>query len=524
MRSWLFLWAALAAVAIGTRPLLPPHETRLLSVAWEMWQRGNFLVPLSNGVPYPEKPPLLFWMVHAGWAIFGVGDLWARLLPFLCGAATLWVSGRIAANLWPDLPRAGEFVPWVLLGCGIWVLLGGVIMTDGLLVACVSFSVSGLSVAYRGRRSAGFLLSGVALGLGILAKGPVAFVPVLPLALLLAPREGRGAWLAGVGLVVLVASSLALAWALPAARAGGERYANAILWAQTAGRIRDSFAHAHPWWWYLPRLPVLLLPLVFWPRAWRAARACLRNPDPPARALAASVVLVVATFSLVEGKQLHYVLPVVLPVALLLARGLGLLEQERAGESFFLVFPLLVGVAGAALPFAGSWWKALGGSEVRFLEWMHGAPVWPGIVLGAAAAALLCLRSPLDTAAAVRLVGIATVVALLLAHLEARSLLRERYDLTPVAGFLKRAELSGRRVGHYGYYRGQFHFLGRLERPLDVVLPSEEAAWFARYPDGLLVAYEKRKPRSGRFRIEFRHPYRGEAVLLVSRDGRRSPP
>ena len=45
---------------------------------------------------------------------------------------------------------------------------------------------------------------------------------------------------------------IALAWALPAAGAGGEMYAQAILWGQTADRVVNSFAHAQPWWWYLP--------------------------------------------------------------------------------------------------------------------------------------------------------------------------------------------------------------------------------------------------------------------------------
>ena len=52
-------------------------------------------------------------------------------------------------------------------------------------------------------------------------------------------------------------AAIGLGWALPAAAAGGEDYANHILWGQTAGRVVESFAHRRPFWWYLPLLPLL---------------------------------------------------------------------------------------------------------------------------------------------------------------------------------------------------------------------------------------------------------------------------
>ena len=72
------LWLLLVGVALATRPLLPVDETRYVSVAWEMWQRGDFLVPHLNGSPYSDKPPLLFWLMHAGWWVFGVMWLMRR--------------------------------------------------------------------------------------------------------------------------------------------------------------------------------------------------------------------------------------------------------------------------------------------------------------------------------------------------------------------------------------------------------------------------------------------------------------
>src|SRR3990167_8193353 len=88
--SWLVL-AVLAAVVLLTRTLTPIDETRYVGAAWEMWLRGDFLVPFKNGEPYSHKPPFFFWMFHVGWALFGINEWWPRLVAplFSAGASGL---------------------------------------------------------------------------------------------------------------------------------------------------------------------------------------------------------------------------------------------------------------------------------------------------------------------------------------------------------------------------------------------------------------------------------------------------
>ena len=62
----LFGWGLLAAVSLASHTLLPIDETRYATVAWNMWQRSDLLVPWLNGGPYADKPPLLFWIIQAG--------------------------------------------------------------------------------------------------------------------------------------------------------------------------------------------------------------------------------------------------------------------------------------------------------------------------------------------------------------------------------------------------------------------------------------------------------------------------
>ena len=92
----LLLWLLAVLVGIGTRPMVPVDELRYIAVAWEMWWRGDFLLPWLNGEVYSHKPPLLFWLIHGLWALFGVSELAARLLPVLLTLVALWGSVRLA--------------------------------------------------------------------------------------------------------------------------------------------------------------------------------------------------------------------------------------------------------------------------------------------------------------------------------------------------------------------------------------------------------------------------------------------
>ena len=124
----------------------------------------------------------------------------------------------------------------------------------------------------------------VGVGLGLLAKGPVALlhlgVPLLgarlwhPAARAEGRRFARHALLAVLGGIALFAL-----WLLPAVLLGDPEYRQALLVTQTAGRIQHSFDHAEPWWWYAPVVLVLLAP--WWWQAWwwRQVPALWRTPE-----------------------------------------------------------------------------------------------------------------------------------------------------------------------------------------------------------------------------------------------------
>ena len=339
----------LALWALATRFPLPIDETRYLTVAWEMWNRGDFLVPYLNGEPYSHKPPLLFWLIHAGWAVGGVGDFWPRALPALLAAGLVWTVRSHARGCWPAHPGIAGVAPLLLGGSAFFLIFSTFIMFDLLLALCVALAARACWQMGEGAKPwRAALAMGLWTGLGVLAKGPVVLAFMVPLWLSgpwwhRSPRARGRRWWAQVGLALLVAVAVALVWALPAAASGGALYADALLFKQTSGRVVHSFAHQRPFWYYAVFLPLLWLPWSLWPRAWQAMRAVVQVRDAASRFLWVWALGPVLVLSIVSGKQPQYLLPVLAPGALLLARGFSLTEP-RTAQDRGAVLPGLLGV------------------------------------------------------------------------------------------------------------------------------------------------------------------------------------
>ena len=109
------LWLILISVSLFSRSFLPIDETRYVTVAWNMYLNHDFLVPFLNGETYSHKPPLLFWLMNLGWAIFGVNDWWPRLFPSIFALAAVLMTQNIASRLWPERPQIGYVASLILL-------------------------------------------------------------------------------------------------------------------------------------------------------------------------------------------------------------------------------------------------------------------------------------------------------------------------------------------------------------------------------------------------------------------------
>lgn len=502
-------WAAFAVASLWLRPLWPVDETRYTAVAWEMWLRGDFLVPWVNGEPYSHKPPLLFWLMQLGWAVFGVNEWWPRLIAPLLAFAAVPLLWRMEKLLWNERGHS----PWILFGTLLFAAFITLTMFDLLLLLCVLAGMIGVLELAAGARGRGLMWLGAAIGLGVLAKGPVVLLHVLPAAVVApwwAPQlKGKLArWYFDLLLGTLIGAAIALAWAVPAAFEGGEAYRRAIFWGQTAGRVSESFAHRAPVWYYLPFLPLILFPWFVWPRFWKGFFA-KENEN---RFLIAWFVLTLVGFSLVSGKQPKYLVPMLPAFALLAARAI-----ERSGSAV-RAWPMLLPVAGFLVLPAGLFWIRTRPAQFGLPEWSAGIPVWPIAVLALAAPALLFFARK-DALTQMRALAFAMLVAFAVAGAGVLPAFAPYGDTLPAAQYLAAQQRLKVPLAHLGKYHAQYNFAGRLTKPIAILEARELRDWVAAHPAGQVITVE-RKPyvatsaASAPVRPDYQGPFRGAWVQV----------
>jgi len=328
----LLLAAILFLPALPSRDPWNPDEPRYVEVAREMVERGDYLVPHLNGTPYPDKPPMFFWLAAA---LYRLGCGWnaGRVLAALASAGTLvityWLARRYLTGLGP------LFAALSMLTAFLFAATSKTGVIDPVLTFFTTATIGcGLSAmesdARRGRR---WWLAAYALaGCGVLAKGPVgAFAPALVLTacgFALRRRVNRGGWIHAAGAALLLA--IAAAWVGPAAIRGGEKYARELLSESPAYVVRSS-SHHNPFYYYFALAPLLLLPWTFLivPAFHSAARAWRGSRERGAAVGLAWFGAVFLFFTCMSAKRVGYIMPLMPAFGLLMGR---YFEEARRNE------------------------------------------------------------------------------------------------------------------------------------------------------------------------------------------------
>lgn len=469
------LWL-LTVVSALSRSFLPIDETRYVSVAWEMWHTHSFWVPHMNGETYADKPPLLFWLMHAGWAIFGVNEWWPKLIGPLASLLALVQLYRIAKQL-GYAQASASLAPLALMAMLMWDLYSGALMFDILLTACLLGTLGPLVSGHFTLRKA--LVSGIWLGLALLAKGPAVFVTLLPIVASIpwwrsAPLGGAG-W-RRLALSLLIGTALLVSWALSAAWLGGRDYAQDLLWGQSVNRLQNSMAHARPFWWYFPLLPLLTFPWLLWRPAWP-----VRPRQPRQRLFWIWMITPVAIFCFISGKQIHYLMPMLPALALLIMDRLASSPTAPNAD----VRTRLPSLAIAVLGIVGCGLSLFGKGAVG-----------PDNLSTTGAVALVLLAVGMwrqhwpDGASAARGLAVGSGIAIFMATQWMMGPFWSRYDVRAPGELLGTLESRQVPVAYNGGgYQATFQFAGRLTRPLMTLDNAAEALCRYRlaYPDGWLV-------------------------------------
>jgi 4-amino-4-deoxy-L-arabinose transferase-like glycosyltransferase len=362
----LIFFGALLLHVAGTWiiPLVDRDEPRFAEASREMRERGDYVIPYFNDKYRFDKPALIYWTQMGSYSVFGENDFAARFPSAVAAALTALVLYAWGRRL------EGERTGW-------WAAIIFTLCLQVFIHAKASVADMWLVFFVAAAHWAGFELLRnptderrlkywrfafyVALGLGFLAKGPLAWLPLVTvLSTKLFRRDiplTRRFWFV-TGM--LGAFAIVCTWGIPALlRTNGEFFRVGI------GRhvVERSFnvmeGHgANSWNTYLAAMPFYFITvfLSFFPWSIKLpglTKHLWRGRDATDNYLIAGILIVFVVMSLVKTKLPHYTLPAFPLLSLLLARHLFAVGTERfarrtaigaaAGSlaAAFIVFPLV---------------------------------------------------------------------------------------------------------------------------------------------------------------------------------------
>ncbi len=333
LRLWVELLLIVVAgalaltVNIGQRPLLDWDEATYAQVAHETLHSHRIFDLTWNGAPYVKKPPLLFWMVAGSFRILGESELAARVPSVIAGIGTLLLIYLIAA---PVIGRFGAlFASLIPLSFYFFIARGGrECATDAPLLF---FSTLAIYALIRGPdRRVWLVLCGMACGLAILSKGLAGMLPVIVAAGALAFVPGYSA--AGLGGVTWIAAGAALTagpWCLYEALFNYPAFLANFVGYETLRRVathlEDDQLETHfalvTFDGEIKHLWPLILPLIaLTVELCRAGlRSTLRAVPPPVWLWLWWFAVTLAAACAVQTRLPWYILPALIPTALLAA-------------------------------------------------------------------------------------------------------------------------------------------------------------------------------------------------------------
>jgi 4-amino-4-deoxy-L-arabinose transferase-like glycosyltransferase len=355
---YFFLWACIAIILLRIVlntfvPLMDKTEARYAEIARIMVETNNWVTPqIDYGVPFWAKPVLSTWLSALSMKVLGVNEFAVRLPSLLLSLLMVFMVNRFAGK--KELPL--YFAGFVIITLPEFLLHMGVVSTDITLALSVALiMLSFWKSVSENQKSVWNYLFFAGIGLGMLAKGPIALMLTFPplfiwMVLFKEYKKVLRAfpWLTGTLLLILIAAPWY--WMAEIKSPG---FLNYFIIGEHFKRFFDSgwkgdlygFPKQMPlgiiWLFLVAGTLPWIITVIY--RAWLNRPEVLKNKWPGFLLL---WLLWTPLFFTVSKSLIHtYVLPVMIPVALLVTYWWTDIKNKTALVFTSLVLPFLFLIA-----------------------------------------------------------------------------------------------------------------------------------------------------------------------------------
>lgn len=263
---WKWLWILplcvlpISAFFFASGLEIEADNLKYMGIAWGMQETGNYLIPFANGVPYTDKPPLLFWMILVCWHLFGMSAIGLQCLVVLLLGLWILITKATYMIIFPDNSSGKILIPYLMISSFAILDYAHFLHVDLFLVTGVLLTNFGICkrLCASFSRANFYIVLGVFIGL--FAKGPVIYVfTLLPFFVsVLLNQSYRAHFFKIVGLMIMGTLFFFMAWVIPVIFMTDHEFLQQILYKQVANRA--TFIDDKPWFFYCVKLLYILLP------------------------------------------------------------------------------------------------------------------------------------------------------------------------------------------------------------------------------------------------------------------------
>jgi len=336
----LLLLAALTFFAgLGRGAITDSDEAFYAESSREMVASGDWITPYYNYEPRFQKPIAYYWLTSVTYFATGATGFGARLWAALAGVGLVLVTAACGRR-WYD-ETTGLLAGAIVATNFGYFSIARMSLPDLPLTFCITLAIwaAFVSTLESERSPRKFVvLAAIGLGLGFLMKGPVGLIIPLMVIVPVLMIERRSIGLNPADLVIgfVIMIAVAMPWYFMMWARHGNEYLQGFFIGDNFERFAtDRFNDPRPWWFYLPVVAGGLLPWTPLALVWLGpitqflrARRAVGTIDLRLLLWAAFPLVF---YSLSIGKQPRYVLPVLPPLALLLASSIVERTQEWRG-------------------------------------------------------------------------------------------------------------------------------------------------------------------------------------------------
>ncbi|WP_304179768.1 glycosyltransferase family 39 protein [Leptotrichia trevisanii] len=320
--TWLLLM--LITIPLIFRTFTPRDELKYVVISENILKSKNFFVYFVNGELYTDKPPLYFWIIILSKFIFGWYYTYGIVLfnifieTFLIVKVFKFLQNKFNNNI----VMMSIFITVTSILQYIALIM---VRMDIFLSAFITLALINFYECYEKNDYGKIYRTYIYVGMAFLFKGLVGILTPLLVIILFKFIASKKYRLKDIKIFqgVFIIMAFVLFWLLPAYLTMGDEFINNLFFKQVFSRTVTAFIHKEPFYFY-----ILMFPVIFFPWTVSVIYAIYQYAKDFFQKKAISdlekflilwTVITVFYLSLASSKLYIYLLPIILPSAILTA-------------------------------------------------------------------------------------------------------------------------------------------------------------------------------------------------------------